>query len=147
MGHRGPISRMVKPTCTTTNNNTEPNEPSGLDAASIAEWQRVTNLLRDRNALDGLDQVGLHDYLQCWQRLRQCEAQIERDGVTVKGERGFVKHPAAQIARQYRDSLFAWSKELGLTYGSRQRLLIAKSKPEEKENHWTKFLRDYPLNR
>jgi P27 family predicted phage terminase small subunit len=91
-------------------------------------------LLRDRKCLDALDQVALRDYLVCWQRLNECEADIAKRGILVKGYRGgLTKNPSVALARQYREHLLAWSKELGLTIGSRARLALPQPK-EPKPN-------------
>lgn len=100
----------------------EPVAPKMLSKEERDEWNRVTSLLKQRGLLDRLDQVALHDYLKCWTRLRECEAEVSRDGLTVRTERGVVKNPACTLATQYRASLLAWSKELGLTIGSRLRM-------------------------
>lgn len=108
-----------------------PAKPKGLSAASSAEWDRVTTLLESRGLLDRLDQAGLHDYLTCWERLRECEALLTREGLTATTERGTVKHPAAMLATQYRASLLAWSKELGLTLASRLRMQLDRNLPDD----------------
>jgi P27 family predicted phage terminase small subunit len=102
----------------------EPDMPKGLDVAAQNEWTRITDLLRTREALDALDQAALADYLTCWQRLQECEAEITQHGVLVEGAngRGRVKNPACQLARQYRDSLLGWSREFGFTLSSRMRI-------------------------
>jgi P27 family predicted phage terminase small subunit len=95
------------------------------------EWKRITGLLRDRNALDGLDQAALRDYLVCWQRLQDCEADIQKRGILVKGARGTVKNPSLQIAKSYRESMLAWARELGFTLGSRTRLALPGIEPKK----------------
>ncbi len=100
----------------------EPVPPKSLSKEERAEWNRVTGLLKQRGLLDRLDQVALHDYLKCWSRLKECEAEVSRDGLTVRTERGMVKNPACTLATQYRAALLAWSKELGLTIGARLRM-------------------------
>lgn len=110
----------------------EPEMPKGLSREAKAEWRRITRLLAIRSSLDALDQVALHDYITCWERLRECEAEITANGVMVEGVngRGRVKNPACQIARQYRDALLAWSREFGLTLSSRTRLDLSPDKAQ-----------------
>src|SRR5438309_364652 len=94
----------------------EPTPPDGLNPEAQEEWDRICSLLRERKSLTGLDQTALRDYLVCWQRLQECEADITTRGVLVKGYRGSrTKNPSIQIARQYREHLLAWSKEFGFT--------------------------------
>jgi P27 family predicted phage terminase small subunit len=122
--------------------NSEPAAPSDLTPAAAQEWERITSLLRERKSLDALDQAGLHDYLICWQRLQECEADIGRRGVLVKGYRGaLTKNPSVALARQYRESLLAWSKEFGFTLGARSRLAV----PQPERPKVNKFaLLDFP---
>lgn len=132
MGTKGPvgIETVMRRNRTRTTRQSEPRQPKGLSPEAAREWKRVTGLLRSRNALDGLDQTALHDYLVCWQRLTECEAEISKFGVMVAGanDRGRVKNPAIQIARTYRDALVTWSREIGLTFASRTRLAIEEQK-------------------
>jgi len=100
----------------------EPKMPAGLTREARAEWRRVTALLRARGVLDGLDQIALADYVLCWTRLGECERDLGERGVLVKGDRGQVKNPSAQLAREYRTSLLNWCRELGLSPASRERL-------------------------
>lgn len=107
----------------------EPTAPSGSTQEAAAEWERIVGLLRNRGALDGLDQAALRDYLLCWQRVQECERDIEKRGVLIPGYRGSkVKNPSIQIARQYREAMLSWARELGFTIGSRTRLAM----PEQK---------------
>ena len=106
--------------------------PIGLSEPAQAEWARLTGLLCERGALDAIDQVALADYLTCWQRLSEAESDIEARGLLVEGDRGPVKNPACQLARQYRTALAAWSKEFGLTPASRLRLPHQPARSSEK---------------
>jgi len=119
----------------------EPKMPPELSPEAEQEWRRVTGLLRERTALDALDETALIDYLTCWIRLRECEADVAARGVLVEGGggRGKVKNPACQLARQYRDHLIAWCKEFGFTPGSRSRIELPP--PEEPNNPWAHFAR------
>jgi P27 family predicted phage terminase small subunit len=93
---------------------TEPDPPAALSADQGVEWRRVAAILRRRGTFEAAE-TALRDYIRCWGRLQQCEADIERRGVLVQGDRGMVKNPACQLAREYRAALLAWSRELSLT--------------------------------
>jgi P27 family predicted phage terminase small subunit len=109
----------------------EPRMPGDLSPDARKEWRRVTGLLRQRGVLDALDETALGDYITCWTRLRECEADIAARGVLVQGERGMVKNPACQLARQYRDSLVTWCREFGLTPQARERVRMPEVKSED----------------
>jgi P27 family predicted phage terminase small subunit len=135
MGLRGPIGHKVRLQRAKQRNgtsgvsgahpvtNSAPCAPEGLSIEALVEWDRVTGLLRDRGALDGLDQAALHDYITCWRRLKECEAEIQTHGLMVEGRAGErIKNPAATLARSYRGALLAWCKEFGFTFSSRTRI-------------------------
>ena len=159
MGQRGPLGRESRMNRAKQRNGTsgvsdvhpgaisEPCAPEGLNEAALAEWLRVTGLLRDRGALDGLDQAALHDYITCWSRLKECEDEIEANGLMVEGRAGErVKNPAATLARNYRTSLLAWCKEFGLTFSSRTRIGMP-NREEEKLNPFAELARSSGLRR
>jgi P27 family predicted phage terminase small subunit len=101
-----------------------PDPPERLPAEALPEWRRVTKLLRERGDLSDLDQAGLADYCLCRLRLEQCEAQITAEGTLIQGQRGMVKNPAIQIARQYRSAMAKWVELFGLASLSRQRISV-----------------------
>lgn len=145
MGKRGPLSAASRVSAgRMAHSSSEPERPKGLSKVARAEWARITGLLRERGILDALDQTALGDYITCWERLRECEADINARGVLVDGDRGKVKNPAVQIARTYRNALMLWCKEYGLTYGSRIRSEMPA--PTNKQSKWA-ALRDYAPSR
>ncbi len=103
-----------------------PEPPASLPPAALNEWERLTRLLSARGDLSELDQAALADYCLCRVRLEECERQIAEQGVLIHGQRGLVKNPALQIARQYRAALQKWSDLFGLTPASRGKINIPK---------------------
>jgi P27 family predicted phage terminase small subunit len=60
-----------------------------------------------------------------WARIRQVERRISEDGLMVLNDRqarGFVRHPLATVANQYRTQLRFLIGELGLSPSARGRL-------------------------
>jgi P27 family predicted phage terminase small subunit len=118
-------------------NTTEPFlPPPGLHLEALSEWRRIVKLLRDRELLDGLDQIALRDFVTCWVRLEAAETDISKRGILLTSARGTIKNPSLQIAEQYREFLLAWARELGFTPSSRKKLALAgarsnkRSRPE-----------------
>lgn len=99
-----------------------PTCPSTLPAAAKAEWRRIVPLLDEYNLLTRLDGRALADYCLCCARLDEAEQDITTRGLLIQGERGLVKNPNAQIARQYRQALVKWAELFGLSPGPRGRL-------------------------
>lgn len=108
-----------------------PEPPAYLPEEALQEWQRVVGLLMDRGDLSALDQAGLADYCICTVRLKECEADISARGVLIPGQRGQVKNPSLQIARQYRAALQKWADMFGLTPSSRSRLTVPTPEPQD----------------
>jgi P27 family predicted phage terminase small subunit len=111
-----------------------PQPPAALPEEALPEWRRVVKLLSDRGDLSELDQAGLADYCLCRLRLAECEELIGRDGALVPGQRGLVKNPAIQIARQYRSALAKWAELFGLTPASRSRISTPKPEVDDDPN-------------
>ena len=137
MGKRGPIGSNKRSIRNRTGG--EPEMPAGFSPEAEQEWRRVTDLLRERAVLDALDETALIDYVSCWVRLRECEADVAARGVLVEGGggRGKVKNPACQLARQYRDHLIMWCREFGFTPSSRTR--IEMPPPKQPDSAWDQF--------
>lgn len=108
-----------------------PAAPPSLPEEARAEWDRMVILLGRRGDLSELDQAGLADYCLCKVRLEQCEEDIGKRGVLIEGQRGFVKNPALQIARQYRAALQRWVDFFGLAPAPRGRISVPKSEPAD----------------
>ena len=119
-----------------------PAMPKGLPLAAAAEWRRATRLLARFEILSEMDQRALADYCLCCVRLDQAEALITEHGLLVRGDRGLVKNPACQLARQYRAELRQWCAAFGMTPGARGRMNL----PTEPVDHSDPF-EDFLSNR
>jgi P27 family predicted phage terminase small subunit len=100
-----------------------PDAPSWLPRAARAEWRRVARLLRD--GLDARDYGALIAYVQAFARLREAEAIIERDGITVEVEGKVSRHPACGVQSSAWAALKAYALVLGLTPTARPRAVPA----------------------
>ncbi len=101
-----------------------PSMPPGLPARAQQEWSRVVDLIQRRGDLSELDQAAIADYCRCLARLENLESDISARGELVDGDRGKVKNPSIQLAREYRASLMKWSDALGMTPASRNRMTL-----------------------
>ncbi len=60
-----------------------------------------------------------------WARIRQIERRLTEDGLMIENDRqarGFVRHPLATVANQYRAHFRQLIAELGLSPSARSRL-------------------------
>jgi P27 family predicted phage terminase small subunit len=101
-----------------------PAMPRSLPKAAQQEWVRVVELLRKRGDLSELDQAAIADYCLCRTRLDTLERDITKRGELVRGQRGLVKNPSVQLAREYRSSLARWTDLLGMNPASRNRMTL-----------------------
>jgi P27 family predicted phage terminase small subunit len=82
--------------------------------------------------IGGIDVGVLEAYCLSYARWRDAEARLEAEGLVVHGHRGITrKHPAAQLAREYREGMIALARQLGLTPASRQGLELPPPPPDE----------------
>ncbi|GIE35913.1 hypothetical protein Ait01nite_089580 [Actinoplanes italicus] len=86
------------------------------------EWRRAYPVLRMSVGLADVDLHLLHDYCVCVARIDQCERAISKNGLLIRGERGWQKNGATTIVGQYRTQLRAYIGELGLSPSARTRL-------------------------
>lgn len=104
--------------------------PAGMPLVARREWRRVVPILVRLGVASQVDRNALADYCLCVARLADAEADIEKRGLLVEGERGQVKNPSCQLAREYRAAVVRWAVEFGLTPSSRSRLSVPE-KPED----------------
>lgn len=79
------------------------------------EWRRVVPALDAVRLLAPVDLVVLEDWCTCVARLDQCEREVTRLGLVVKGERGWQRNGAAILAQGIRQRMRHLETQLGLT--------------------------------
>jgi P27 family predicted phage terminase small subunit len=146
MGKRGPIGdsdndKWLKGTGAKPADQTSPatrkaqgapTMPADLPPAAKTIWRKLVPKLNDLGRLTPLDGVAVADMVLCICRLKECEDDITARGVLVAGDRGPVKNPSLQAAREYRAALQRWSQRFGLTPGDRDRIEEAEEPDGEK---------------
>lgn len=119
-----------------------PGCPDWLPAAAIRYWNELAPRLEKLGLLTEVDGAAFADYCLCLARLEEAERDIEKRGLLVDGDRGKVKNPAAQLAREYRAAAQKWAARFGLDPASRAGLDIAKEGPEDELEEFLKAGRD-----
>jgi P27 family predicted phage terminase small subunit len=102
-----------------------PTPPRHLAAAGRRLWRRVAASY----ALEGHHEAVLSAACEALDRMRQAQAAIDQDGITVEGRFGPRAHPAIAIERDSRLAVLRALRELGLDYSeapSRQRTEAAR---------------------
>lgn len=103
--------------------------PNGLPRRALEEWRRIAPRLVAMGIAGDVDRQALADYCVCVARLAEAEADIQARGILVEGDRGMVKNPSCQLARDYRADVIRWAQQFGLTPSSRGRLDVPEPKP------------------
>lgn len=89
---------------------TAPTMPKHLSTEASKVWRSV---MRDYQ-LEERHQATLLVACEALDRLRQAQAEIKRDGITVPGRFGPRQHPALAVERDARIAYLRASRELGL---------------------------------
>ena len=105
--------------------------PNGLPRVALMEWRRVAPLLVEMGVAGDVDRMALADYCLCVARLVDAEADIAKRGLLVEGDRGMVKNPSCQLAREYRNAVVKWSVQFGLTPSARKGVDVTPVKPTD----------------
>lgn len=134
-----PGKRPLKRTETVAKKMSKPLKmPKDLPDSAQKEWRRVVPTLFKLGIVNHLDQMALADYCLCVHRLEQCEQEVTDKGVLIQSrDRGMVKNPALQLAREYRTSIQKWADQFGLTPSSRGRMNLP---VEEEHDEFEEFL-------
>lgn len=109
-----------------------PRMPAGLSPAVQRLWRRVVPCLIEAGLVNQLDELALVDMFATAVRLAEARAIIEKDGLIIEGyRRSKVKHPAAQLEREYRNALMSWARLFGLVPAARGRIVVeTREEPE-----------------
>jgi len=117
--------------------------PAGLPSDVRKLWKDLVPVLDGIEILSSVDASALADFCVCLARLQQCEKDISERGILVDGERGMVKNPSCQLARQYRVSVQAWASQFCMTPVARARLNVTPD-GRDPNSPWASFRRREP---
>lgn len=90
--------------------------------AAAALWAQTARVLETSAGLTNAQGQVLIDYCVTWARIQQGERVLSIEGVLVKTERGYVKHPWTTVLNQYRVNFRSLTGELGLSPSAATRL-------------------------
>ena len=91
--------------------NSGPKPPSGLSREARQWWRKITAEWE----LDDAALLLLESGLECFDRMREAQAQIKRDGITLTDRFGQVKqHPATLVERDSKSGMLRNLKALNL---------------------------------
>ena len=108
--------------------------PKWLPARAKRIFREIAPQLERLGLLTRIDGPSLGDYSLCLFRLQECEQDIQTRGLLVPGDRGLVKNPSSQLAREYRSAAQKWAQRFGLDPLSRSALDVEPgNSPDEME--------------
>jgi P27 family predicted phage terminase small subunit len=112
--------------------------PADLPKEARPYWRKLAPKLRRVGLLTELDVPALADLCLCLARARQAEDLVTSKGVLVAGDRGMVKNPAIQVARDYRAAAARLMARFGMTPSDRSGLAM---RPAEEADPLQAFLK------
>lgn len=122
-----------------------PKCPSRLPREAKRHWKELAPKLEKLGLLTEVDGQAFADYCLCLARLEEAEKDIRERGILVPGDRGKVKNPACQIAREYRAALQKWAARFGLDPQSRSGLDVARENEEDEMEQFLKAGRNHAV--
>ncbi len=97
--------------------------PDWLGDTARREWDRLAPVLIRMGVLTQIDRDALAVYCEAVAHYQQAVEVIDRTAVLIRGQRGLVKNPAAQVARDQAAIIRAMARELGLTPSARAEMV------------------------
>jgi len=90
------------------------------------EWNRLIKGMVP-GLLTPLDRQVMTVAAECWSRWVRATRDVNKRGIVVPGDRGMVKNPSRQIARDAEGTMRQCWAELGLSPAARTRLELPES--------------------
>jgi len=116
-----------------------PKCPSYFGPEVKKKWKQMAGRLERMGLLTEVDGPAFADYCVCLVRLDAAEKDITERGLLVPGDRGMVKNPSCQIAREYRAAAQKWAARFGLDPASRSGMDV--TPPEREVDELDEFLK------
>jgi len=90
--------------------------PDHLSTASKRWWKRV---VAEFGFESGGELAVLSEVAASMDRVTECRQILKAEGLTVKGDRGSVVHPAARLEQQHRSLILQGCRQLGISLPER----------------------------
>lgn len=101
-----------------------PEPPEWLGELGMETWRKLAPGLHARGVLTEWDLDAFAVLCQAVASHRQASELLNRSSVLIQGDRGLVKNPALQIARDSAQVIRAFAQEFGLTPSARSGLRV-----------------------
>ncbi|MCJ7854613.1 phage terminase small subunit P27 family [Pseudomonas monteilii] len=112
-----------------------PDPPAWLGAIAASIWRQVAPWLVQSKILTDTDLHNLELFAMAYQRWREAEDDVTRNGIVVMGSKQKIKNPACTVLNETARRISTFGAALGLDPAARARL-----KPGEDEDGENEFL-------
>jgi P27 family predicted phage terminase small subunit len=99
-----------------------PEPPEWFGAIAVAAWQQVAPWLIEAKILTGTDLHNLEAFCMAYQRWREAQDDITKNGIIVMGAKQEIKNPACTVANETLRQMATFGGALGLDPAARARL-------------------------
>jgi P27 family predicted phage terminase small subunit len=99
-----------------------PEPPEWFGPIAVAAWQQVAPWLIEAKILTGTDLHNLEAFCMAYQRWREAQDDITKNGIIVMGAKQEIKNPACTVANETMRQMATFGSALGLDPAARARL-------------------------
>lgn len=100
--------------------------PPFVTGQALEIWNdTIANIAKNGIATE-IEAHALGCYCRAVADLAEAQAQLDRDGLVVKTERGMVKHPATTLKASAMDQIYRFGNAFGLTPASRKKAAFSR---------------------
>ncbi|MGS8281620.1 phage terminase small subunit P27 family [Pseudomonas sp. PARCl1] len=112
-----------------------PDPPGWFGPVASSIWRQVAPWLVQSKILTDTDLHNLEVFAMAYQRWREAQEDITKNGIVVMGAKQEIKNPACTVANESARQISTFGAALGLDPAARARL-----KPGEEEDEENEFL-------
>lgn len=120
-----------------------PEIPRPLSPVALAEWNRVAPLLIKLGTLTDADGDALATYCDTIARYKKCQAQLDKEGMTVATTQGTSAHPLLLEMRTCQRFMRDFENDYGMRHLARLRIKL-QPKEDKKVDPFDAFLAEKP---
>ena len=110
-----------------------PSPPPWLGAIAASIWRQVAPWLVQSKILTDTDLHNLEVFAMAYQRWREAQEDITKNGIVVMGAKQEIKNPACTVANEAARQISTFGAALGLDPAARARLKPGEESDEENE--------------
>lgn len=107
-----------------------PDPPDWMDGIGAAMWREVSPWLVEAKILTATDLHNLEAFCMAYQRWREAQADITKNGIIVMGAKQEIKNPACTVSNETMRQMATFGSALGLDPAARARLKPGGAKEE-----------------